>query len=715
MEDKNINEVSEEKKSLNFIEQIIEEDLKTGLNTKQLRFRFPPEPNGYLHIGHAASICLNFGLGLKYNAPVNLRFDDTNPEKEEQEYVDAIKKDIEWLGFKWDKELYSSNYFDTLYEWSIKLIKEGKAYVDDQNSEQIREQKGTTTEAGVNSPFRDRSVEENLELFEKMKSGESPEGSCVLRAKIDMNHVNMHMRDPVMYRIMHKEHHRTGNTWKIYPMYDWTHGESDYLESISHSICTLEFKSHRELYDWYVDEVRDLSKLRPKQREFARRNLSYTIMSKRKLLKLVQENFVTGWNDPRMPTISGLRRRGYTPEAIVNFSKLSGISKRENVTDVALLEHCIKDELNKTAPRVMAVLNPLKLVITNYPDDKVEIIDASYNDYVENVGSREVPFSKEIYIEQEDFREEANKKFIRLKLNGEVRLKNAYIIKANSVVKDENGKITEVHCTYDEDSLSGSETEASKRKVKGTLHWVSIKHAVKAEVRLYDRLFVDEAPDSHKDKDFIDFINPNSLTIIENAYLEASLKDVKVGDNFQFQRLGYFNVDDDSTTKHLVFNRTVALKDSWAKKENKTQSKQVVKADSNITEIMAFAGKYLKSREENDRLSLVSSIFELSKKVSFESLLNLIKSANSNKDHLAYLMMLNSQNIKTNFSYKATFDLVDKFIGTALRLKNSYARFQAVDCVGKYPIFKENHIALLKILATEDKNTNIIERLKDFV
>lgn len=714
MTDKNSN-IQEEKKSLNFIEQIIEEDLKNGLAKEQLRFRFPPEPNGYLHIGHAASICLNFGLGLKYNAPVNLRFDDTNPEKEEQEYVDAIKKDIEWLGFKWDKELYSSNYFQTLYDWAIKLIKEGKAYVDDQTSEQIREQKGTPTEPGKNSPFRDRSIEENLELFEDMKSGKSPEGSRVLRAKIDMAHTNMHMRDPIMYRIMHKAHHRTGTTWKIYPMYDWTHGQSDYIEGISHSICTLEFKSHRNLYDWYVDEVRDHSKLRPKQREFARRNLSYTIMSKRKLLKLVEENFVMGWDDPRMPTISGLRRRGYTPESIINFSKVSGISKRDNVTDVALLEHCIKDDLNQSAPRVMAVLNPLKLVITNYPEDKVEIINASYNDYVENSGSRKVPFSKEIYIEQEDFREEANKKFFRLKLNGEVRLKNAYIIKANSVVKDETGKITEVHCTYDEASLSGSGTEESKRKVKGTLHWVSIKHAIKAEVRLYDRLFVDEAPDSYKDKDFVEFINPKSLTIIKRTYLEPSLKDVKVGDNFQFQRLGYFNVDKDSTSENLVFNRTVALKDSWAKKENKNQNKQVVKVDKNITDIMSFAGKYLKAREEDIRISLITNIFELSKNISFDSLINLIKTANSNKDYLAYLMMLNSENIKIDFADKLNFDLVDKFIGTALGMKNSYVRFQAVDCVGKYLVFKGNHIDLLKKMAKEDKNTHVIERLKDFV
>ena len=556
--------MSEEKKSLNFIEQIIEEDLANGLSKDKLRFRFPPEPNGYLHIGHAASICLNFGLGLRYNAPVNLRFDDTNPAKEEQEYVDSIKQDIQWLGFKWDKELYSSDYFQQLFDWTITLIKEGKAYVDNQTSEQMAVQKGTPTEPGINSPNRDRSIEENLELFLKMKNGEFEEGSHVLRAKIDMKHTNMHMRDPIMYRILKKHHHRTANDWCIYPMYDWTHGESDYIEQISHSICTLEFKSHRDLYDWYVDQVYDSAKLRPKQREFARRNLSYTVMSKRKLLQLVEEKIVSGWDDPRMPTISGLRRRGYTPSAIRKFSDTAGISKRDNVTDVALLEHCIKDDLNKTAPRVMAVLDPVKVVITNYPEDKEEFLDANYNDYAEGFGSRAVPFSREIYIEKEDFREEANKKFFRLKLGKEVRLKNAYIIKAESCVKDANGEITEIHCTYDEDSLSGSGTEASKRKVKGTLHWVSIKHAVKAEVRVYDRLFTHEAPDGQKDKDFKEFINPDSLNIIE-AFVEPSLKTAKILDRFQFQRLGYFCVDTDATENHLVFNRTVPLRDSWAK------------------------------------------------------------------------------------------------------------------------------------------------------
>ena len=558
--------MNEEKKSLNFLEQIIEEDLANGLPKEKLRFRFPPEPNGYLHIGHAASICLNFGLGLKYNAPVNLRFDDTNPAKEEQEYVDAIKHDVEWLGFKWDKELYSSNYFQQLYDWTIELIKEGKAYVDNQTSEEMAKQKGTPTEKGTNSPNRNRSVKENLDLFLRMKNGEFEEGSHVLRAKIDMKHVNMHMRDPLMYRILKRKHHRTGNDWCIYPMYDWTHGESDYLEQVSHSICTLEFKSHRDLYDWYVEQVYNEKNLKPKQREFARRNLSYTVMSKRKLLQLVQDGTVNGWDDPRMPTISGLRRRGYTAESIKVFSETAGISKRDNVTDVALLEHCIKDDLNKTAPRVMAVLNPVKVVITNYPEGEEEWLTAENNQEDENAGFREVPFSRELYIEKEDFREEANKKFFRLKLGKEVRLKNAYIIKAESCIKDDNGEVTEIHCTYDTDSRSGSGTEASKRKVKGTLHWVSVKHAAKAEVRIYDRLFTDEAPDGHKDKDFKDFLNPDSLTTI-NAFVEPSLKDAKILDRFQFQRLGYFCVDKDSSENKLVFNRTVPLRDSWAKME----------------------------------------------------------------------------------------------------------------------------------------------------
>ena len=700
--------MSETKKSLNFIEQIIEKDLENGLDKKKLRFRFPPEPNGYLHIGHASSICLNFGLGLKYNAPVNLRFDDTNPVKEEQEYVDAIKKDIKWLGFKWDKELYSSDYFQKLYEWAIKMIKNSLAYVDDLSSEEMAKQKGTPTQAGVNSPNRNRSINENLALFKKMKNGELPEGSYVLRAKIDMKHTNMLMRDPIMYRVLHKNHHRTGDDWKIYPMYDWTHGESDYIEQISHSICTLEFKPHRELYDWFLDQIYT-DGLRPKQREFARRNLSYTIMSKRKLLRLVQENYVKSWDDPRMPTISGLRRRGYTPKSIVQFSEVSGITKRDNVTDVALLEYCIREDLNKTAPRVMAVLNPVKLIITNYPSGKEELIDANYNDYKEGFGSRKIPFSKEIYIENEDFREQANKKFFRLKLEGEVRLKNAYIIKANSVVKDTKGNVKEIYCTYDKNSLSGTKTEASKRKVKGTLHWVSAKHALKAEVRIYDRLFLDEAPDSHKDRDFTEFINPDSLIINKKALVEPSLKTAKIGDRFQFQRLGYFVVDKDSTKDNLVFNRTVALKDSWAKYENKKE--QTNTKNRNLEEIMILAGKYLKSKEENERQNIIKDIFEFSKNIKSDVLLDLINKATSNKEILASLMIINSLNVSISNSEK---EILVIFIKKALDMKNSYVRFQAVNTVGKYNL-KENYIKKLHEMAVNDKNTHIIERLKEIL
>jgi glutaminyl-tRNA synthetase len=561
--------MSEEKKSLNFLEQIIEEDLTSGMLKENLRFRFPPEPNGYLHIGHTKAIGISFGLGEKYNAPVNLRFDDTNPAKEEQEYVDAIKKDISWLGYSWANECYSSDYFQQLYDWAILLIKDGKAFVDSQSSEEMRVQKGTPTSVGTNSPFRNRSVEENLELFQGMKDGKFKEGEHTLRAKIDMESPNMLMRDPMMYRIMFKSHHRTGSDWCIYPMYDWTHGESDYIEQISHSLCSLEFKPHRELYNWFRDNVYNFSKSEypnpPKQREFSRLNLSYTIMSKRKLLTLVENENVTGWDDPRMPTISGLRRRGYTPNSIKSFIETVGVSKRENVIDVALLEFKIREDLNKTAKRVMAVLDPVKVIIDNYPEGKEEMLDANYNDYEEGFGSREVPFSREIYIEREDFREEANKKFFRLKLGKEVRLKNAYFITATSCEKDENGEITVIHCTYDPLTKSGMDTEESKRKVKGTLHWVSVKHAVKAEVRAYDRLFLDEAPDSHKDKDYMEFVNPNSLEVI-TAFVEPSLQTAAIGERFQFQRLGYFNVDDDSTAENLVFNKTVGLRDSWGGK-----------------------------------------------------------------------------------------------------------------------------------------------------
>jgi glutaminyl-tRNA synthetase len=556
-----------EQKALNFIEQIIEEDLKKGLPNDNLRFRFPPEPNGYLHIGHASSICLNFGLGLDYKAPVNLRFDDTNPAKEEQEFVDAIKKDVEWLGFQWDKECYASDYFQQLYEWAIELIKKGKAYVDSQTSEEMALQKGTPTQFGTDSPFRNRSVEENIDLFERMKNGEFPEGTHVLRAKISMNATNMLMRDPLIYRVLHKDHHRTANKWCIYPMYDWAHGESDYIEQISHSFCTLEFLPHRELYDWFLNQIYDESKVRPKQREFARRNLSHTVVSKRKLAQLVSENLVTGWDDPRMSTISGMRRRGYTPKAIVNFANAIGIAKRDNLIDVSLLEFYVREDLNKIAPRVMAVLNPVKLVITNYPDGKVEFVEAENNQEEEVMTYRNLPFSKELYIEREDFQEEAHKKFFRLTLGTEVRLKNAYIIKGKSVVKDADGNITEIHCTYDEDSKSGSGSEASQRKVKGTIHWVSTKHAVEAEVRVYDRLFTNENPDGNKEIDFKEFINKDSLEVI-TGYVEPSLVDSKELEHYQFQRLGYFCVDRDSTAEKLVFNKTVGLRDTWAKISN---------------------------------------------------------------------------------------------------------------------------------------------------
>lgn len=621
--------------SLNFIEQIVADDLANGLSPDKLRFRFPPEPNGYLHIGHAAAICLNFGLGNRHNAPVNLRFDDTNPSKEEQEFVDAIKHDIAWLGFKWDTECYSSDYFQQLYEWAVTLIKQGKAYMDGQSSEVMAEQKGTPTTVGVASPHRNQSIEENLQLFQKMKAGEFDEGSYVLRAKIDMSSTNMLMRDPIIYRIMKKKHHRTGNDWCIYPMYDWAHGESDYIEQISHSICTLEFNPHRELYDWFLDQIYDDRKLRPKQREFARRNLSYTIMSKRKLLELVQSGTVSGWDDPRMPTISGLKRRGYTPESIRKFSDVSGISKRDSVTDVSLLEFCIREDLNKTAMRVMGVLNPVKLVLTNYPKDKEETLIAVNNPEEENSGTHEIPFSSELYIEREDFKEEANNKFFRLTLGKEVRLKNAYIIKGESVVKDANGEIIEIHCSCDLDSRSGSGTEASTRKVKGTIHWVSIKHAIKAEIREYDRLFLDEAPDSHEDKSFMEFVNPNSLKIVKDAYLEPFLKNATLNDKFQFQRLGYFTLDTDATANHLVFNKTVGLKDSWTKQasEPETQNNQQPNNQSQqqgqrdpLNEIKKISKKYANLSGEKLE-SARASIAKLAEEVAYEDLEPLFNTA----------------------------------------------------------------------------------------
>ena len=554
--------MEEEKKPLNFIEQIIEEDLANGLSRDKIRFRFPPEPNGYLHIGHTKAICINFGLGEKYNAPVNLRFDDTNPEKEEQEFVDSIKKDVAWLGFKWDKELYASDYFQQLYDWAVQMIKDGKAYIDEQSSEVITEQRKNPAEPGIESPFRNRPVEESLNLFERMKNGEFEEGTMSLRAKIDMTSPNMNMRDPVMYRILKRPHHRTGTTWKIYPMYDWAHGESDYIEQISHSLCSLEFENHRPLYDWYLDQVYTEGTIRNKQREFARMNVTYMITSKRKLQRLVAESVVTGWDDPRMPTVSGLRRKGYTPAAIRNFIEKVGVAKRENLIDIQLLEFCVREDLNKTAKRMMVVMNPVKLIIENYPEGKEEWLETENNPEDENAGMRKVPFSRELYIEREDFKEEADKKFFRLKLSGEVRLKSAYIIKAERVEKDENGEITTIYATYDEKSKSGSGTEESLRKVKGTLHWVSANHALPVEIRTYNRLFTTEQPDAEKEVDFMEFINPDSL-VISQAFAEPSLESAQVGNHYQFQRIGYYTLDRDSSAEKLIFNRTVTLKDSF--------------------------------------------------------------------------------------------------------------------------------------------------------
>jgi glutaminyl-tRNA synthetase len=635
--------MSTEEKSIHFIEQIIEESLTNGFPKDKLRFRFPPEPNGYLHIGHAKSICLNFGLGLKYNAPVNLRFDDTNPAKEEQEYVDAIKEDLKWLGFKWNEELYSSDYFQQLYDWAVAMIKNSKAYVDSQSSEDIATQKGSPTQPGVDGPYRNRSVEENLKLFDAMKNGDYPEGSHVLRAKIDMKSTNMLMRDPLMYRILHRHHHRTGNDWNIYPMYDYAHGESDYVEQISHSICTLEFVMHRELYNWFLDQIYDHDKVRPHQYEFARLNLNYTVMSKRKLLQLVQENIVNGWDDPRMPTISGLRRRGYTAASIRKFCDIIGVAKRENVIDYSLLEFCLREDLNKTAPRVMAVLDPVKLIITNYPEDTEEWLEAENNQEDLSAGFRKVPFSRELFIEREDFLEEAPAKFFRLSVGREVRLKNAYIIKGESVVKDASGNITEIQVTYDEDSKSGSGSEASQRKVAGTLHWVSIQHALEVEVRLYDRLFSDEAPDSHKEKSFLDFVNPDSLEIIK-GFVEPSLANVQAGEKFQFQRMGYFNVDFDSSSEKIVFNKTVGLKDAWEEKGKKEENL--------LMNTQKEINKYVKEKDENNAVSILNTIIGNIKSIDNYSFLTqtIVKNIKNDNNALLFsnLIILHSSNINVN-------------------------------------------------------------------
>lgn len=560
----NIEKDSTKKTPLNFIEQIIEQNLAEGKNESRVHTRFPPEPNGYLHIGHAKSICLNFGLAQKYNGLCNLRFDDTNPVKEDVEYVDSILEDVKWLGFDWEDRLYyASDYFDQLYEWAVKIIKKGKAYIDDQSAEEISSQRGTPSKPGMESPFRNRTVEENIDLFLRMKNGEFPDGAKVLRAKVDMASPNMQLRDPAMYRIKHTHHHRTGDKWCIYPMYDFAHGQSDYIEGITNSVCTLEFEVHRPLYDWYLDQIIDTD-YRPVQTEFARLNLSYTIMSKRKLLQLVEEKYVNGWDDPRLPTLSGLRRRGYTPESIRNFAETIGVSKRDNVIDVALLEFSVKQDLNKKANRVMAVLDPIKVIISNYPEGKNEELEAINNPEDESAGTRKIHFSRELYIERSDFMEDPPRKFFRLTPGKEVRLRYAYVIMCNEVIKNDVGEITEIHCTYDPETKSGSGIPLN-RKVKGTIHWLSAPHAIQAEVRLYDRLFVNENPDNAEEgKDFKSNINPKSLTVIK-AFVEASLADAEVGSKYQFERTGYFCVDKDSAKNKLVFNRTVPLRDSWAK------------------------------------------------------------------------------------------------------------------------------------------------------
>ena len=552
--------------SKNFIEIIIDQDLEQGLDPADLCFRFPPEPNGYLHVGHVKAIVLNFELAKKYKAKINLRFDDTNPENEDQKYIDAIKENVSWLGYSWDKECYASDYFQQLYDWSVQLISEGKAYVDSQSSEEIANQKGTPTEPGKNSPYRDRPDHESLSIFNDMKNGKSSPGQHVLRAKVDMSSPNMLMRDPVIYRVLSASHPRTRTDWVIFPMYDWTHGESDYIEQVSHSLCTLEFKPHRDLYDWFLDQVVDPKKIRPKQREFARLNLSHTITSKRKLLFLVESKIVEGWDDPRMPTISGLRRRGYTPEALKNFVKSAGVAKRDNIIEMSLLEFCVREDLNQNAPRVNAILNPVSLVITNYPEDQTETLFGEINPEKPDLGTREIPFSKRLYIEREGFKEEANRKFFRLTIGKEVRLKNAYIIKGEHVEKDNAGNITTIYCTYDPESKSGSGTEASQRKVKGTLHWLSQAQALPVKVNLYDRLFKVPAPDQDKEISFLEHINPDSYKQID-AFVEPSVKGAKPGSLYQFQRMGYFAVDQDSRPEELLFNKTVGLRDTWAKQQ----------------------------------------------------------------------------------------------------------------------------------------------------
>ncbi len=692
-----------EDKSLNFLEQIIEDSLASGFPQNKLRFRFPPEPNGYLHIGHAKSICLNFGLGLKYNAPVNLRFDDTNPAKEEQEYVDAIKEDLAWLGFNWAEERYASDYFRQLYDWAVLMIKNGKAYVDSQSSEDMATQKGTPMQPGTDGPFRNRSIEENLLLFEQMKNGDFEEGKHVLRAKIDMSSKNMLMRDPLIYRVLHRHHHRTGNDWKIYPMYDFAHGESDYIEQISHSICTLEFVMHRELYNWFLDQIYDDSKVRPNQYEFARLNLNYTVMSKRKLLQLVQDKVVNGWDDPRMPTISGLRRRGYTAKSIRNFCETIGVAKRENIIDVSLLDFCLREDLNKTAPRVMAVLDPIKLVITNYPADKEEIIDAENNQEDESAGFRKVPFSRELYIEKEDFLEIAPAKFFRLSIGNEVRLKNGYIIKGESVTKDSTGNVIEIQATYDPDSKSGSGSEASQRKVAGTLHWVSVKHVVETEVRLYDRLFIDEAPDSHKEKNFLEFMNKSSLEIVK-GFVEPSLLEAKIGTHFQFQRLGYFIVDKDATASKIVFNKTVGLKDAWEEKGKKEENL--------LINVQKEINKYVKEKDETLAENLLIPIIENIKSIDNYSLIvnTIIKNIKNDNNALLFsnLILEHSEKIAAS---DFEVDVISKLYSMSLKSNLVSVRILTIQNLKNDSDNLSNFKTQLSELKISEKNEKVLELL----
>jgi len=697
--------MSTEEKSLNFIEQIIEEDLKNGLSNDKLRFRFPPEPNGYLHVGHASAICLNFGLGMDYQAPVNLRFDDTNPAKEEQEYVDAIKRDIEWLGFQWSNECYASDYFQQLYDWAVEFIKKGKAYVDSQSSEDMAKQKGTPTQIGIESPYRNRSVEENLDLFTRMKNGEFPNGTHILRAKIDMSHNNMLMRDPIMYRILHAHHHRTGNDWCIYPMYDWAHGESDYLEQISHSFCTLEFLPHRELYDWFLDQIYDEIKVRPKQREFARRNLSHTVVSKRKLLQLVEENHVTGWDDPRMSTISGMRRRGYPPMAIRNFANTIGIAKRDNLIDISLLEFCVREELNKTAQRLMAVLDPVKLIITNYTDEKVEWLDAENNPEEEVMTYRKVPFSKELFIEREDAESWISSTNLE---STEIRLKNAYIIKINNnlvISKDNNGNITKVYATYDCESRSGSGSEASMRKVSKTIQWVSIPYAVEAEIRLYDRLFTDESPDTHKDKNFLEFVNPDSLKVV-TGFVENSLKNAMQGDKYQFTRIGYFCLDKDSNLNKLVFNKTVDLK-VLVKDNNKKEENLLNSIPKNIS-------TFFREEDINNKNLIRDNIVKNIKSIKNVDLLitTFNKNVNNNRSSLLY------SNLILEFSsslspYDIDKEKIDKLVSFSGASQSGEVRYEFVKVFEKFDYLVETYKNEIINLRENETDSKILKELNN--